>query len=536
MGIVNKSNLVLFGVIITAVLVIGGFTTNTLVFADDKPTKLMKDCSKEKKKIKIECQILMIILEIKEIIENNKETYPPAGTDGTSLIAELEVVSPDGGLEVGATGFSFVQRSDPFEDASTGKWTIDTEIVSMELTGSLEGAGEIIIRQSSTQQSLGNIAQQTPGGEDFPADSFFDIFVEVEVSVIPPESGIVQPLVNQVPIRVEINQANPLQSIPALGNQYEQVGCIEIFSSNDPPLGFAIAQLCNLRLIPTTPSENVIKSEIALLLSVPTSTDSTIPDQTSCEDGDACTSGDFFQNDVCVSGNNISCGDANECTVDSCNPFNGCENFPISCDDSSVCTADSCNQLGGCLNEVLPCDDFNSCTVDSCDSQTGCSSVPDDALCDDASVCTVDSCNLSFGCKNIPISCDDFDECTADSCDKVGGCSSEALSCDDSLLCTVDSCDSQTGCSNVPIDCDDGLSCTTEACVAATGQCGGGINVNNCVIDNTCYANSDVNPTNECEFCRADLTPGENIRDWSNVADGTSCGVSPQTCQAGVCL
>jgi len=132
--------------------------------------------------------------------------------------------------------------------------------------------------------------------------------------------------------------------------------------------------------------------------------------------------------------------------------------------------------------------------------------------------------------------CDDSDACTADSCDQVDGCSSEPLSCDDSLLCTVDSCDSQVGCSNVPIDCDDGLSCTQEACVGATGQCDGGILVNNCVIDNTCYANGDVNPANECEFCRADLTPDENIIDWSDVADGTSCGVSPQTCQAGVCV
>jgi len=207
MGIANKSNLVLFGVIITAVLVIGGFTTNTLVFADDKPTKLMKDCSKENKKMKIECQLLMIILEIKEIIENNKETYPPAGSDGYSLIAELTISTPDGALNIATTGNTIVQRSDPYEDASTGKWTIDTEIISMELTGDFPAVeGPIIFRQSSSQQSLGNIQQQIPGGEDFPADSFFDIFVEIELPTLPPESGVVQPLRNEDPIHVEINQ------------------------------------------------------------------------------------------------------------------------------------------------------------------------------------------------------------------------------------------------------------------------------------------------------------------------------------------
>ena len=117
------------------------------------------------------------------------------------------------------------------------------------------------------------------------------------------------------------------------------------------------------------------------------------------------------------------------------------------------------------------------------------------------------------------VSCDDFNQCTTDSCNQLGGCFNQPRSCDDSNLCTVDSCDAQTGCTNDEINCDDGLACTAEACVADTGLCDGGIFPGNCVIDNTCYANDDVNPANECEFCRADGMAGENILDWSDVAD-----------------
>ncbi len=466
MGIINKSNLVLFGVIITAVLVIGGFTTN-MVFALEDQTKLMKKCSKEKNQNKIECQILMIILEIKAIIENNKETYPPVGSDGYSLIAELTISTPDGAFDIATTGNTIVQRSDPYEDDPTGKWTIDTEIISMELTGDFPAVdGPIIFRQSSSQQSLGNIQQQIPGGEDFPADSFFDIFLEIELPTLPPESGVVQPLRNVDPIHVEINQGNPLMSIPPLGNLYEQEGCVDIFTSNDPP--FPIIQLCDLKLIPATPTEEEIKSELIVLLSGLTTVDEigdeSVPifNQASCEDGDACTVNDFFEDSQCVSGPTPSCDDANLCTVGSC--------------DSGV----------GCVYELVSCDDFNQCTTDSCN--------------------------------------------------QLGGCFNQPRSCDDSNLCTVDSCDAQTGCTNDEIDCDDGLACTAEACVGDTGLCEGGILVNNCVIDNTCYANDDVNPANECEFCRADLTPGENIRDWSDVADGTSCNGGSGICSSGVCI
>jgi len=515
---------------------------------DDKPKK-SKECTRDLKNpwnIKPLCELFLLLSNLKDAITNNKDTYPPAGNDRFPSIVETEFAVPGAfSLELVDTPETIVQRSDPYEDASTGKWTIDIELVSMELTGIISDTGgdplPIIIRESTTQQSLGKIQQQVGGGADFPADSFFDVFVEIEIEGIPPETGILQPLKNQDPFRISTDPTNPVQGIPPIGSEYNQDGCVDIFTSNDPP--FVIAQLCDMRLIPTTPAQAIIKQEI-IQLGTPTQESpdgeeppsATPPDMASCEDGNACSTNDFFLDGQCQSGNEVSCDDNNVCTADSCDGFDGCSSVPVSCDDSNLCTFDGCDSINGCFNTPISCEDYNQCTVDSCDQVGGCSNEP--VSCDDSVSCTVDSCDSRLGCSSVPddFLCDDSDECTADSCDGVDGCSSEPLSCDDSNLCTVDSCDSQTGCSNEQVDCDDGLSCTQEACVGATGQCGGGILVNNCVIDNTCYANDDVNPANECEFCRADGTAGEDIRDWSDVADSTSCNGGSGICSSGVCI
>jgi len=385
---------------------------------------------------------------------------------------------------VGFTGSLTMDTSEPFEDGATGKWTIDTEIVSMQLVGEAPELGKIVLRQSSMQASLGNIAQQTPGGEDFPADSFFDIFVEIEIEGIPPE--IVPPLFNMDPIRVQTFPVLPVTDIPPIGTKYFQEGCVDIFSSNDPPLGFPLVQICNLQLIPTTPAQEAIKKEILQLEMQGPATG--VVDGVSCEDGDSCTINDSFQNEVCQAGPQLFCNDSNVCTSGSCDPNVGCV-FTLRTD----------------------CNDGNSCTFDGCESNSGCFNTPI-TNCDD----TIDSDG-----DGIP---DAFDNCPNTSNPGQIDTDGDGIgnSCDAANVCTDNS------------SCDDGLSCTPDGCM--NGLCSGGINVNTCLIDDTCYANGDANPANECEFCRADLMPGENILDWSNVADGTSCNGGIGICSSGICI
>ena len=74
---------------------------------------------------------------------------------------------------------------------------IETEILQLDLVGSSPVLGDITLRVSSEALSLGEIEEQdnVTGELDFPADSFFDIFFEVEVS------GII--LHNQDPLHLE---------------------------------------------------------------------------------------------------------------------------------------------------------------------------------------------------------------------------------------------------------------------------------------------------------------------------------------------
>jgi hypothetical protein len=110
--------------------------------------------------------------------------YPLGGTDEFPSVATFENIlvdlDGDGLLDTSFGPGSFsgpteVQRGNPY--LLGGLETVDTEIVSMELTG-LPFLGSLTIRESPTQASSGQIQEQAPGTQ-FPANSFFDVFVEL---------------------------------------------------------------------------------------------------------------------------------------------------------------------------------------------------------------------------------------------------------------------------------------------------------------------------------------------------------------------
>jgi hypothetical protein len=104
--------------------------------------------------------------------------YPPAGTDEFDSAATI-TIDFGGGLVMTetVTGPTRIERGDPF-DPDGGHIRIDTEIVSMELRGQT-AFGPITVRESPTKRSTGHVTQQT-AGIDFPADSFFDVFVQMD--------------------------------------------------------------------------------------------------------------------------------------------------------------------------------------------------------------------------------------------------------------------------------------------------------------------------------------------------------------------
>ena len=272
-------------------------------------------------------------------------------------------------------------------------------------------------------------------------------------------------------------------------------------------------------------------------------------DATPCSDGTECTMGDSCQKGVCV-GAKISCDDGFPCTVESCDPVEGCLYVVVSdglpCDDTNACTASDQCASGLCVGSELSCDDENPCTIDSCAATTGCQTLPNAASCedgnactegdvckmglcfpggatpcDDGNLCTSDGCDPSAGCESVPntLPCDDGDPCTL--IDKCGGGAcvggGPTLPCEDKNPCTDDACTAGLGCVHVANEapCDDGNTCTTgdtcanAACLAGASVC-------------TCETNADCASYEDGDLCNGLLRCDKNVFPFA-------CAVDPAT-------
>jgi hypothetical protein len=128
--------------------------------------------------------------------------------DSTTASVRLKLNFFPKEFEIRLTGPTKVERSIP-ENTPSGQWQIETEIIQMDLTGSYLG-GPIRFKESSVRDSKGLIIQKKPG-VDFPADSFFDVYVEIETSLPRPFNK----LHNKDPVEMysEINDIPPYDQI-----------------------------------------------------------------------------------------------------------------------------------------------------------------------------------------------------------------------------------------------------------------------------------------------------------------------------------
>ncbi len=216
-----------------------------------------------------------------------------------------------------------------------------------------------------------------------------------------------------------------------------------------------------------------------------------------CEDNNTCTIDTCDPVNGCQHKWYNPCNDGDPCTDDMCAP-SGCEFYKSQnkgckkckevedCDDDNVCTADDCimnpgESLGACANtnynEVVGCNDGDKCTTgDVCNGNKCKGLFP--FHCDDGNVCTSNLCNPKTGCVFKPglvgKSCFGS-SCLQFECNKDGGCfplpsSKLDKECDDGSVCTKDSCTSSGECSYVSIGaCNDGNSCTVDTCDPKTG-------------------------------------------------------------------
>lgn len=142
--------------------------------------------------------------------------FPPAGQDQFGLHGEVSLVSRLGQETLELTGTATLQRSDPYDDG--GVQVIDIELISMLLSGQ-SVTGPVVVTESATLASIGEVRSQQPG-QDFPADSFIDVFAEILVPASPnPTASLhndvaarVVPMFGATPL--------PLASWPPIGRTY----------------------------------------------------------------------------------------------------------------------------------------------------------------------------------------------------------------------------------------------------------------------------------------------------------------------------
>lgn len=137
-----------------------------------------------------------------------------------------------------------------------------------------------------------------------------------------------------------------------------------------------------LSLAPTPPvSSQIIGIPVGPLCGFVNKTMNSTTNDTSCDDGNICTT-----NDTCVGSN-----------------CDGVAFVPPQCDDGNACTTDDCdptanNNTGGCTHtpNSNPCDDGNLCTNnDQCGNSTCSGEAFFPAVCNDGNPFTFDSCNAA---------------------------------------------------------------------------------------------------------------------------------------------
>lgn len=278
-----------------------------------------------------------------------------------------------------------------------------------------------------------------------------------------------------------------------------------------------------------------------------------MPDDTPCDDRDACTVGEHCTAGVCGTGTNqcfckgrddgTPCDDGQRCTANDMCATGACLGIPVSCAqlDDGKCLVGSCDpesgecvpmpvQLGTKCEDGLACTSEDRCVGGTCVGQT-----PDCSGADDA--CHVGICSESTGgCAPVPrpngSACDDADACSGgDACvdgsckgdlDVCGPCRDHAVGadCDDADPCTTGTIcvlrDSALRCEGTPKSCADLTdTCNIGACDGDTGACKALPRLGTVACD-------DENPCTERDACSGGVCGGSSI---------LTCGAQVAQCE-----
>jgi len=156
-----------------------------------------------------------------DIATATSTTFGPAAKDCMNTALCFKVDVNDDGItdeDLCLTGPVCINRSAPYVDPADGLRRVDTEMVSLDMTGYSHYAGQLTIRLAPGTHSLGQIKQTQAAAEagidvslETPATSFFDVFwvvdsglmgtsavvgptrVDASISSVPPGETIAEP-------------------------------------------------------------------------------------------------------------------------------------------------------------------------------------------------------------------------------------------------------------------------------------------------------------------------------------------------------
>ena len=128
---------------------------------------------------------------------DNVRALPPGGIDAFAATGQVTALSRLGQETVQVQGSVTIQRQDPHMDA--GVEVADAEIIGLSFTGE-SVTGPITITESPALASNGEI-RSMQAGQQFPAWSFFDTYIDVEI----PASG------TRTPGRLSLHNVSPLR-------------------------------------------------------------------------------------------------------------------------------------------------------------------------------------------------------------------------------------------------------------------------------------------------------------------------------------
>ncbi len=211
---------------------------------------------------------------------------------------------------------------------------------------------------------------------------------------------------------------------------------------------------------------------------------------TTCTDGNACTTTDTCQTGTCTAGPAVTCTASSQChDVGVCDTTTGTCSNPVkvngtSCNDTNACTTGETCQAGSCSPATTvtcaapdQCHDPGTCntTTGNCDYPNK----PNGTTCTDGNACTTtDSCQAGVCAGSTPVTCAALSQChTAGTCDATTGVCSNPVkatgtSCDDGSVCTVmDACAANGACIGSARVCNDNNPCTIDSCVVGMGGC-----------------------------------------------------------------